>query len=310
MPKGITSSIATPPATSIDEDKAVRLTWVEEAPAPEPFTSLTGTAVAEGNTAYFSCDHEIYSFAEPDYKWILLPWCKYKSFGMAVINGKLTTIGGCEDSSGMETNVLTSLVSKVFTGKDWKETLPPMLTKRTLPAAVTTNTYLVVAGGLESACKVEVLNMKTLHWSTACSLPELAYYPQMVLCQEQLYISLHESVLSCSLEKLLKSCETTPAQDSEVWTRLSHTNQYSVSLVTLGDCLLALGGSDNLSTTPKADILCYDEKDNNWGTVTRQIPSPRFRILTAVLEGHQVMVVGGKNTCNPKTKDTYIGLSE
>lgn len=293
---------------SIDEDTAansVRLTWIEEAPAPEPFTSLTGTAVADGNTAYFSCDHEIYSFAEPDYKWILLPWCKYKSFGMAVVNGKLTTIGGREDACGTETNVLMSLVSKVLTGKDWRETLPPMPTKRTLPAAVTTDTYLVVAGGLESPCKVEVLNTKTLLWLTARSLPGLAYYPQMVLYRGQLYISLHENVLSCSLEKLLRSC----AQESQVWTRLPRTHQYSMSLVTLGDCLLALGGSDCLSTTPKADILCYNE-DNSWSVVTGQIPSPRFRILTAVLEGNQVIVVGGKNTSNPKTRDTCIGLRE
>ena len=323
--------MAASPATMNDAHGGdqLQLTWKEADSAPELFTSLTGTTVADGNIAYFSCNHEIYSFAEPDNKWVLQPWCKYKAFGMAIINGKLTTIGGCEDSTGTamingklkdiggwedyigsKTNVLMSLTTKLFAGKEWKETLPPMPTKRTRPAAVTTDAHLVVAGGFEGACKVEVLNTKTLQWCTARSLPEPGYYPQMALHGGKLFISVHENVMSCPLEELLRSCQPTPTEDTQVWTRLPHTNQYSVSLVSLGGRLLALGGSDNLSTSPKGDILCYNENDNAWGAVSGWIPSPRFRILAAVLEGGQMVVVGGKNEHSCKCKDTYIGSSE
>ena len=299
--------------TEEESERPVQLVWQQGADAPHPFSALTGTAVAHGDAAYFSCNHEIYSLTEPDFKWVLLPWCKYRLFGMAVVNSKLTTIGGCEDASGTETNVITSLTSRVLAGKHWEEAFFPMPTKRTRPAAVSTDTHLVVSGGWESdhARKVEVLNLKTLQWSSACSLSQHAYFPQMVLCGGLVYVSLHKFILACSLEKLLKSCSA--GTDKNVWTRVSDTQQCSISLVTLRGNLLALGGSDELSIAPKtADILCYEKELSNW-RVTGEMPFLRFRVLTAAIESsNQVIVVGGKkeHSLNFKAHDTYIGSSE
>jgi hypothetical protein len=224
---------------------------------------------------------------------------------MAIINGKLTTIGGCEDRSGTETktNVILTLESGVLTSKrSWKEVLPPLPASRTRPAAVATDSLLVVAGGWEEQ-GVEMLNLKTRQWTSVQGLPKPGYYPQMVLCEGMLYISLDDCVLSCSLEKLVKSSS---ADVANVWTGLPPTGQHSVALVTLGEHLLALGGSDELSTEPKADILCYNREIKDW-SFTGQMPSPQFRVLALVLEGRgQVIVLGGKNG----SKDTYIGLSE
>lgn len=269
---------------------------------------LTGTAVAHGDTAYFSCNHEIYSLTVPDFKWSLLPWCKYKFFGMAVVNGKLTTVGGREDAASSETNIITSLTSRVLTGKHWEEAFFPMPTKRTQPAAISIDTHLVVAGGWESdhTQKVEILNLKTLQWSSACSLSHPAYFPQMALCAGILYVSLHEFILTCSLEDLLQSCSASTTKS--MWTRLADTHQCSVSLVTLGENLLALGGSDKLSIAPKSkDILCYKKELNIW-TLTGEMPLPRFQMLTAAIESsNQVIVAGGKTEHSIKAHDTYVG---
>ena len=184
---------------------------------------------------------------------------------MAVVNGKLTTIGGCEGASGTETNVITSLTSRVLAGKHWEEAFFPMPTKCTRPAAVSTDTHLVVSGGWENdhARKVEVLNLKSL-------LSQHAYFPQMVMCGGLVYVSLHKFILACSL----KSCSA--GTDKNVWTKVSDTQQCSTSLVTLRGNLLVLGGSDELSIAPKTvDILCYEKELSIW-RVTGEMPFLRF----------------------------------
>ena len=56
--------------------------------------------------------------------WSILPRCPYSDGSLAVINGKLTAIGGCENILKQDTysNKLLSLPS-------YKEVFPPMPTK-------------------------------------------------------------------------------------------------------------------------------------------------------------------------------------
>ena len=57
-------------------------------------------------------------------------------------------------------------------GDSWDVVFPPMLTKRINPVVVNITTYLIVAGGKESAqpATIEILNIKTRQWYTAGSL--------------------------------------------------------------------------------------------------------------------------------------------
>ena len=302
-------------ATSGEKVKQpLRLTWREEEVSPQQFTSFTGTAVAHGNTAYFSHNHAVYSISQPDFRWTLLTEMKCRLFGMAIIKDNLTTIGGCTDesSSCTVTNVLTSFVSSVLFGKSWKEVFPPMPTKRKQPAAIAANSHLIVAGGWNqeghSTSKVEVLNLDTRQWSSASCLPELPYHHHMTSFRGQLYVSIHSCVLTCNLEKLIKSSNLkSSSEDSKVWATLSKSSDYySASLIVLGEHLLALGGTDNLSIAPKSSVYCYDQRDNHWNEIEPN-PFPRCRFLTAVLQNNKVIAVGGKNEHGDKTNDTYIG---
>ncbi len=162
-------------------------TWRKgETTTPARFTSGYGAAAVHGNTVYFSCKHDIYSYTVPDSKWTKLPSCKYENFSMVAIDGKLTTIGGQEGSISSETNVLLTLTPGRLFGNSWKEVVPPMPTKRIKPAAVTNHTHLVVAGGIEGLVSardaVEALDTSTLQWFTAKSLPQPVGFPQMTLC--------------------------------------------------------------------------------------------------------------------------------
>ena len=249
--------------------------------------------MVHGSTAYFSCDYNVYSYTVPENKWTKLPQCEYEHFAMAVINDALTTIGGRGHQRAV-TNILHSL-----SGSSWEEVLPPMPTKRRHPAAANTPTHLVVAGGtlLLSAggtATVEVLNTETLQWSTARSLPDAVGYPQMTTCGGCLYLADGKSrVFSCSVKDLLKS--TNSSDGDSVWTRLADIPvQQDSTLATLKRRVLAIGGRDR-TRNPTGAVHCFDMATNSW-SVIGEIPTPRYRILTAVLPSNELVVVGGFGT--------------
>ena len=99
----------------------VELTWRRGGPAPEDMKRSSGTVVVHERTAYFSVQERVFSYTVSVDKWTKLPECKFELFGLAVVKGKLTAIGGI---MGIETtNSLFSL-----SGSAWKQVLPPMPT--------------------------------------------------------------------------------------------------------------------------------------------------------------------------------------
>ena len=266
----------------------IKLTWRQGQPTLAGImVSQWGSAVVHGSTAYFSSHHNVYSYTVPENKWTKLPHCKYKRFAMAVFNDALTTIGGW-DNQYEATNTLLSL-----SGSSWEEVLPPIPTKRIRPAAANTPTHLVVAGGQSTIdlATVEILNTKTFQWSTANSLPEAVRFPQMTTCGGCIYLANSDNkVFSCSVEDLLKS---TNSSDCSVWTRLASipTPQGS-SLARLRGRVLAIGGDDG-ACNPTGAIHCYDAATNSW-SVVGEMPTPRSKVLTAVLPSNDLVVVGGR----------------
>ncbi len=290
-------------------------TWRRGEPTPARFTSGYGTATVHGNTAYFSCTHDIYLYTVLNNEWTKLAQCECQHFSMVVIDGKLTTIGG-RKGCDMETNVLLSLIPGRLFGNSWKEVFPPMPTKRAEPAAITTHTHLVVAGGNEGFLSdrdtVEVLDTTTQQWFTADSLPLPASFPQMTLCGGHIYLSNHDTVFSCSVEELLKSCKPIPTSSSDgvsMWTRLVRIPEQYASLVTVSDRVLAIGGSEDVhGDHPTASIHGFDRATNSW-SVIGQLPTPLRRVLTVVLPTNEVIVVGGMKG-SIVCYDTYIAKTK
>lgn len=274
-------------------DSVLLSAWRQGEPAPVSFSSGHEAATVDDETSYFSYEHKIYSFTIADNKWTQLPLCEYKDFSMAVIEHNLTTIGGKIDLPGTETNTLLSLIP----GHVWKEVLPPMPTSRVQPAAITTQTHLVVTGGYQqSFCgsdSVEILDLNTKQWFIASCLPESIMHPQMVLCENYLYLSKCSSVFSCSLDDLLRTCKpphVKSAHDKSVWKILADTPlKFGVSLAARGSYLLAIGGIDD---TPTAAIHCYNKLTNSWNEIG-QLTTPLSFALATVLPSSEMVVVGG-----------------
>ena len=266
----------------------VKLTWRQGGPAPEDMKRSSGTVVVHERTAYFSVQTRVYSYTVSADKWTKLPECKFEKFGLAVVKGKLTTIGG---NMGIETT--NSLLS--LSGSAWKEVLPPIPTKRYRPAAASTPTHLVVAGGMREYISgflstVEVLSQETLQWSTASSLPVDVPYPQLTLCGGSFYLLKGNSLYSCSVDDLLKSSKpaTNSSDGGSVWTELVAVPvRCNPTLVTLRGRVLAIEES-NLTGA----IHCYNMTTNSW-SVIGEMPTPRSSVLAAVLPSNDLVVVGG-----------------
>ena len=255
-----------------------------------------GAAAVLGNTVYISQDYEIFAYANTQDVWTKLKRCEHGYFSLAVIDDRLTTIGG--SYANIATGNLFCL-TECSSEMKWEELLPPMPTARIRPAVVTTPTNLIVAGGLngDALTVVEVLDTNTLEWFLASSIPKALGSPHMSLCGGNLYLSEHNTIFSCSVEELLKSCKPASTDSSDggsVWTKLADIPvSHWASLMTYSGCVLSIGGSDKYDEgTPTGAIHCYDERSDSW-SVIGEMPTPRYDTLVAVLPSNELIMVGG-----------------
>ena len=211
---------------------AVSIFWRPGEPSPLPMSSQFQSAVVHGRTVYFSHGSKVYLYAVTDNKWSsLLEVSHVQNFSLAVINDRLTTVGGvydqdkisdillsfCESSSRKTWNRLFSSIQSMKLAEiSWKESLPRMPNKRSLPAVVSTPTHLVLAGGTLQPSPIDVLNTETLQWCKTAKAPPANDYSRMVSCGGLVYLYLCKkaSVYSCSLQDLV-----TPHSDGEegIW---------------------------------------------------------------------------------------------
>ena len=150
-----------------------KMRWRDGRNAPQKM--FRGTVIVHGNTAYIrpNVSEKVYAYQNiaGEERWSLLPVNPYKNFGLVVIDGVLTSVGG--EKSPCCTNELLSL-REVGKSKEWSEILPSMPTRRHSAACVTTKEVLVAIGGSVSQHTrsdiVEVMNIETKQWTEVSSL--------------------------------------------------------------------------------------------------------------------------------------------
>ena len=187
--------------------------------------------------------------------------------------------------------------------KKWVEHFPPMPTKRYNTAAVTTKQHLIVAGGRSGLLNhlvlntVEVMDIQTLVWSTAASLPHPYSRASATICGDHLYMlggcdedRWTKSVLTCSLTKLLQSCSETLSDP--VWCRITDVPVYHSTCAAVNGELVAVGGLDEENKSTSA-VHKYNPTTNSWDLVSN-MSTARYDCLVAVLPTNKLMVVGGR----------------
>ena len=196
---------------------------------------------------------------------------------------------------------LHTILNHQFVDEKWTEHFPPMPTKRSHTTAVTTNQHLIVVGGMSGynqlLTTVEVMDIHTLVWSTAASLPLPYYYASATVCRDQLFMLggfgragfKTNLVFTCSLAKLLPTCSKSPFDS--VWYTTSDIPVYASTCASINGELVAVGGED-LDEETTSVIYNYNSTTDSWDFIGN-MPTARCHSLVAVLPTNEMMVVGG-----------------
>ena len=281
----------------------LKLTW--ETRRNAPCGMVRGATVGHGSLAYFSSfvNHDVFGYNPEKDDWSKLPECPQNDFGLAVIKNILTAVGGWlgDWPSELCTNHLSS-----FSGGKWVTVFPPMPTKRCLPAVISAQNYLIAVGGWGVGgflSTVEVMDVNTLEWYTAASLPEPVCYMSATVCGGRLYLlggwdkygRATHAVFTCTLDSLIRSCHPpskTPPHTSEasVWQCVADVPVVLCTCITLNEKVMAVGGMDSHnSPTP---VHMYNPESDLW-LLLGNMTTARYDCLVVGLKDC-IIAVGGR----------------
>ena len=159
---------------------------------------------------------------------------------------------------------------------------------------------------------VEVMNIETLVWSTAASLPYPYSYASATLCGEQLYMlggfqagdTITKSVLTCSLPSLLQSCSETSS--GQVWHGIADVPMYLSTCAAINGELVAVGGCDREQNSASS-IHKYNPTTDSRDFFSHTEVASRHLSFVAILPTIEIMVVGGETDSVDITDQVEIG---
>ena len=302
----------------------IKMTWRQGKKAPQEMTA--GAAVVHGNTAYFrpAFSNKLYSYQNKtdqhldEEQWSLLLLHDCKDFGLAVINGLVTSLGGYRNGY---TNFLLSLTGEGEMRK-WSKIYPPMPTSRSNAACVTTEEALVVAGGYAEGDlnTVEVMNINTKQWTTVSPLPQPLSQLSCTVCGDTLYIAGSSShfespskyLFTCCIPGLFKTQirvgsrlrrSLNRSRTPNMWKEIHSIPAALSTLASFNGELLAIGGMD-ASLNRTSTVYRYNPPTDSWSVVSH-MKTKRSSCLAATFQDC-IVVVGGFTTSYSETDSVEI----
>ena len=212
-------------------------------------------------------------------------------FALITYHSQLVLVGGREYvGEGRDDPVTNRLWT--LTGHDqWRETLPPMTTKRRCSSAVGFADNIVVAGeNNDKGENIEVYNGH--HWTKARCLPEPSYDMKSTVLSGYWYLmggwGQGKEVYYASLDSLVASCQPSEKPLPSAWKRLPGVPHERSSTAVFGNRLIAVGGVNS-------SIHAYSPLTQSWVHVG-DMPVELWTTCTAVLPTGELMVIGGVNS--------------
>ena len=254
-----------------------------------------GSATTDGQFAYLTPDYStsVYRYKWRGEKWEELPSCPYFNFGLVVIDGKLTAVGGLDDDND------TSCTNKLLTLRQekWVEEYPPMNTGRSSPAVVSTSDgeYFIVIGGYVGGragyqtATVELFPVKSRRWYKLTDLPQPLPLPSATICGDQLnVIGNAANGYSCSLQALPSSDQLITSPLTLSWKPLPPLPVECSTAATLCGQLVVIGGEQYWSPVNSIHLLV----DGQWVKIG-SMASSRCLCLAASPSPDKLIIVGG-----------------
>ena len=220
-----------------------------------------------------------------------IPTRGMKFFSLAVLNDKLTIVGGLDNNG--PTNKLYSWDEET---REWSECCPPMPTARRSTTSITYENYLIVIGGAlaDTVTLVEVLDIPNQTWHTGPSLPERMYNVHAVVVGNSLYLlgGSSTSVWHCSLPTLIMGAINALHSLSQLWRKLSSLPHRCAAAALLGKHLLAIGGQDEEAINMTDLIHSYCPEKNCWERAG-SLKTGRRNCAAVNMLDRTVLVIGG-----------------
>ena len=219
-------------------------------------------------------------------------------FALVIYQSQLVLVGGRkflgEGRDGPVTNILWTLTER----GQWRETLPPMRTKRRGASAVEFAGNILVAGGRDDEGRytdiVEVYNSHHGDWAKAHCLPKACYDMKSTVLNGHWYLmgglGQGKKVYYASLDSLVASCQPSEKPLPSVWKRLPDVPREHSSIAVFGNRLIAVGGG--AFPSPSSSVHAYSPYNQSWVHVG-DMPVGLRSTCTAVLPTGELMVVGG-----------------
>ncbi len=235
-------------------------------------------------------------------RWGTLPPYRTHGFGMTVIRDQLVLVGGgCADENGKSIGVWRSA------DKEWVDLYPDMPTPRWRSSVVTYNEWLIVAGGYNGEClsSVDVMNIDTKEWYSGPPAPTGFLSMKTATVGDMCYyMGGHPdgcAINRVSLPALISQVKSRNI-DPQIWKKISPLNVAYSTPLSIGGCLLALGGMSQGNGV--TSIQHYRPESDDWIQVG-DLPSPLSDCTCAVINDGDVLVAGGHND-GRLSSSTYI----
>ena len=253
---------------------------------------LCGAGVASGSEKN---DARLYIYTPTTDTWSEIDTPVYR-FALITYHSQLVLVGGRkyvgEERDGPATNKLLTLTEH----DQWRETLPPMTTKRHNASAVEFAGNIVVAGGFDKEGRsidiVEVYNGH--HWTKVQCLPKPCCFMKSTVLSGHWYlmggVGQEKEVYYTSLDSLVASCQPSEKPLPSVWERLPDVPHKRSSIAVFGNRLIAVGGGTYPSHS--SSIHAYSPHTQSW-LYLGDMPVKLQSTCTAVLPTGELMVIGG-----------------
>ena len=244
-----------------------------------------GSATSDNKYAFFtsSGSTSIHRYEWSTEYWLQLPSSPYRDAGLVIIDGELTTVGGCDNFLG--TNTLLTLRQN-----QWVEEYPHMKTARSQAAVANTsngNYIAVIRGhvGGDWNTTVELFKVQSREWYELTNLPQPLPYPSTTICDNQLYvIGKGRNGYSCSIQ-CKTSTDKQMQSNSETWTPLPYLPASHSTIGSLSRQPVIVGGWRRVHSI-------YQLIDEDWVRIG-SISDDRRLCLVANASPERMLIVGG-----------------
>ena len=220
-------------------------------------------------------------------------------FALITYHSQLVLVGGREYVDEKRAGSVTNKLWTLTEHDQWRETLPPMTTKRHSASAVEFADNIVVAGGQDDEGRnihsVKVYNGR--HWDIAQCLPQPCNDMKSTVLNGHWYLmgarggGQGREVYYASLDSLVASCQPSKKPLPSVWKRFPNVPHDHSSTAVFGNRLIAVGGGYQ---SPSSSIHAYSPYNQSWVHVG-DMPVGLNSTCTVVLPTGELMVIGGES---------------